>query len=153
MAKTKFEIKKLKYDYYYDKDGNKIVTVCYILTVDGILGRGVSVCSIQDVFDEATGKVQAERHAARAIKGRSLDSFSRKEVIHRLIQCKCPFTKRGERFPVLSWWEARFLFGVKIMYKYQAYIACRIKQNTPHAMSMAQLLCDPTIIIEGSIHD
>lgn len=112
------EIKKEKYDYYTSRDGEKIVTVCYILTKDGIVGRGISICSEQDAYDETIGKGLAQKHALRAIKGRPLDSIQREEVIHRLIQCKCPFTKKGERNPDLSWWERRFLFGTKYMHTY-----------------------------------
>jgi len=112
------EIKKEKYDYYASRDGEKIVTVCYILTEGGIVGRGISICSEQDAYDETIGKGLAQKHALRAIKGRNLDSIKRKEVINRLIQCKCPFTKKGERNPELGWWERRFLFGIKKMHEY-----------------------------------
>lgn len=109
------EIKKEKYDYYLSRDGEKIVTVCYILTECGIVGRGISVWNGQDEYDEDIGLNFANQYALRAIKGRTLDIIQRQEVINRLIQCKCPFTKKGERNPELSWWERRFLFGTKKM--------------------------------------
>ena len=134
------KIKKEKYDYYYNNstiikktsacgptwllEKNKfsylfpIITVCYILTEDGIVGRGVSVYNKQDEHAETIGKSFARQYALRAIKGRPLDNFKRKEVIDLLIQCKCPFTKKGERNPDLSWWERRFLFGAKKMHSY-----------------------------------
>ena len=110
------KIKKEKYDYYCNRDGDPVVTICYILTENGIVGRGVSVRSEQDIHDETIGKGLAKGHALRAIKGRSLDNFKRPEVIKLLIQTKCPFTKKGERNPELSWWERRFLFGAKNMH-------------------------------------
>lgn len=116
------EIKKEKYDYYYDCDGEAIVTVCYILTANGMVGRGVAVLSMQDEYDNHFGEELAKNHALRAIKRRHLDDFKRKEVIGLLIQCKCPFTKKGERNPELSWWERRFLFGFKNMSKYKGGI-------------------------------
>ena len=81
-------------------------------------GRGVSVLSRQDKYDESEGKQLAKAHALRAIKGRRVDVFKRKEVIGRLIECKCPFLKKGERNPELGWWERRFLFGAKYMHTY-----------------------------------
>ena len=116
------KIKKEKYDYYCNRDGEPVVTICYILTDNGIVGRGVSVCSEQDKYVETYGKGLAKGHALRAIKGRHIDNFKRSEVIKLLIQCKCPFTKKGERNPELSWWERKFLFGAKKMDKYD----CRI---------------------------
>lgn len=123
---TQMKIKKEKYDYYYNYSDfpktvllrEKVITICYILTENGVVGRGVSVCSKQDEYDDSIGKGLAKGHALRAIKGRSLDNFKRKEVIGRLVQCRCPFTKKGERNPELSWWERRFLFGAKGMDKY-----------------------------------
>lgn len=112
------KIKKEKYDYYYNHDGETVVTVCYILTEDGSVGRGASVLSKQDEYDEKIGRKLARTHAIRAIKGRQIDAFKRKEVIDRLIQCRCPFLKKGERNPALSWWERRFLFGAKNMPSY-----------------------------------
>ena len=112
------KIKKEKYDYYYNRDGEPIITVCYILIENGIVGRGVSVCSKQDMYNEIEGKKLAKNHALRAIKGRHLDKFKRPEVIKLLIQTKCPFTKKGERNPELSWWERKFLFGAKNMYRH-----------------------------------
>jgi len=114
------EIKKEKYDYYYDCDGEAIVTVCYILVGNGMVGRGISVLSKQDNYDSHFGKELAKNHALRAIKGRHLDDIKRKEVIGRLMQCKCPFTKKGECNPELSWWERRFLFGAKSMGNYES---------------------------------
>ena len=112
------DIKKEKYDYYCNDAGLTIVTICYILTAGGIVGRGMAIRSKQDAYDNEIGKPLAKKHALRAIKGRHLDSIKRKEVIGRLIQCKCPFAKKGERNPELSWWERRFLFGAKNMSKY-----------------------------------
>ena len=132
------KIKKEKYDYYNNTSTtikktsgmgptwvstlieklSPIVTICYILTENGIVGRGVSVCSKQDKYDDSIGKGLAKGHALRAIKGRRLDNFKRPEVIKLLIQTKCPFTKKGERNPELSWWERKFLFGAKNMKAY-----------------------------------
>lgn len=124
------KIKKEKYDYYYTRDvshgikiireEDPIVIVCYLLTENGVVGRGISVLSKQDVYDETEGKKLAKINAIRAIKGRSIDIFRRKEVIARLIQTKCPFIKKGERNPRLNWWERRFLFGAKNMHEYNA---------------------------------
>lgn len=114
------KIKKEKYDYHYDRNGVPIITVCYILTENGIVGRGVSVLSKQDEYYKEAGDMLAQTHAIRAIKGRRIDNFSRKEVIASLIRCKCPFIKKGERNPRLSWWERQFLFGTKKMHKYNA---------------------------------
>jgi len=121
------EIKKEKYDYYHGKDGVAIVTVCYILTEGGLAGRGIAIRSEQDEYDYGIGRELAKNHALRAIKGRHLDSIKRKEVIGRLIQCKCPFTKKGELNPELSWWERRFLFGVKSMSNYLAGVGLNIR--------------------------
>lgn len=112
------EIKKEKYDYYYNRDGESIVTVCYLLTKDGIVGRGVSVRSETDERDEIIGKRFAKKYALRAIKGRPLDNFVRSSVIDQLIRTKCPFIKKGEKNPDLNWWERKFLFGKNNMTAY-----------------------------------
>lgn len=112
------EIKKEKYDYYTNRAGEKIVTVCYILTEGGVVGRGVSAWNGKDEYDEIIGQNYAQQYALRAIKQRSLDPIKTSEVINRLIECKCPFAKKGERNPELSWWERRFLFGTKYIHTY-----------------------------------
>ena len=154
------EIKKEKYDYYYNRDGEPVVTICYILIENGIVGRGISVRSEQDVHDETIGKGLAKNHALRAIKGRFLDNFKRSEVIKLLIQCKCPFTKKGERNPELSWWERKFLFGAKNMHKYTTksrfpQIEFKLNISKP-VMAMAdamqrfrQLHCNKSIVRKG----
>lgn len=154
------EIKKEKYDYYYNRDGEIVVTICYILIENGVAGRGISVLSQQDNYNEFIGKGLAKNHALRAIKGRSLDNFKRPEVINRLIQCKCPFTKKGERNPELSWWERRFLFGAKNMHKHTTksgfpQIEFKLNIGKP-VMAMAdamqrfsQLHCNKSIVRKG----
>lgn len=132
------KIKKEKYDYYYNYTDfpktvllrESVVTICYILTENGIVGRGVSVCSKQDMYNEIEGKKLAKNHALRAMKGRHLDNFKRPEVIKLLIQTKCPFTKKGERDPDLSWWERKFLFGAKNMDKYKYNLGYNILAAT-----------------------
>ena len=154
------KIKKEKYDYYYNRDDEPIITVCYILTEIGVVGRGVSACSKQDEYDDSVGKGLAKGHALRAIKGRHLDNFKRKEVIDLLIQTKCPFTKKGERNPELSWWERRFLFGAKNMHGHTTksgfpQIEFKLNISKP-AMVMAdamqrfrQLHCNRSIVRKG----
>ena len=117
------KIQKEKYDYYYNnRTGKEVITVCYLLTDNNVVGRGVAVLSEQDEHDAMVGKKLAKNYAIRAIKGRSVDAFKRKEVVDLLIACKCPFTKKGERNPDLSWWERKFLFGAKNMREYVAGI-------------------------------
>ena len=99
------EIKKEKYDYYYNYNNSdflktvlikeKIVTVCYLLTENGDIGRGISVCSREDEFNEDEGKKIAKHNAIRALKHRSIPLIRRREAIERLIQVKCPFIKKG----------------------------------------------------------
>jgi len=114
-------IKKEKYNYYFDeKEVSPVVMVCYLWLESGVVGRGVAVCSKQDAYDENIGMGLAKNHAMRAIKGRQIDSFKRKEVISLLIESRCPFTKKGEKNPELSWWERKFLFGWRKMDKYRA---------------------------------
>ena len=107
------EIKKEKYDYYTSRNGEKIVTVCYILTEDGTVGRGISIWNGKDEYNETIGQNYSQQYALRAIKWRHIDPIRRPEIINRLIQCKCPFTKKGEHNPQLSYWEMRLLFGKK----------------------------------------
>ena len=162
------DIKKEKYDYYYSYSDfpktvllrEKVITICYILTESGVVGRGISVCSKQDTYNEDIGKQLAKGHALRAIKGRHLDNFKRREVVSRLIQCKCPFTKKSERNPDLSWWERKFLFGAKNVYKHTTksgfpQIEFKLNIGMP-AMAMAdamqrfrQLPCNRSIVRKG----
>lgn len=127
----KVEIKKEKYDYYYAYAyfpkgillTKPIVTVCYILTKDNNVGRGISICSPKDIpdskEDSKEGKRLAKYNAIRVLKGRSIPLIRRKEAIEQLIRVKCPFIKKGELNPHLSWWERKFLFGRKRMYEYK----------------------------------
>lgn len=123
----KIEIKKEKYDYYYEYTGfpntillrKPIVTVCYILLNDGNIGRGISICSRQDTFSDIEGKKIAKYNAIRGLKCRLIPLIRRREAVDLLIKVKCPFIKKGELNPVLSWWEKKFLFGKKGMYEYR----------------------------------
>ena len=118
------DIKKEKYDYYHYYMGDygeeiPIVIVCYLLTEKDNIGRGISICSREDEFNEVEGKEIAKHNALRALKHRSIPLIRRREAIDLLIQAKCPFIKKGELNPVLSWWEKKFLFGKKGMYEYR----------------------------------
>jgi len=119
-AKKKTVIVKEGFDYYYDKEGNTIVTVCCVLTDSGVVGRGIAVLSEEDFKNERasdeTGRQFARCYALRIVKNRKTREIKNQEAINRLIQCKCPFIKRAEKNPELSWWWKKVLFGKKKMH-------------------------------------
>ena len=82
------------------------------------MARGVTACSYDDVVDEGEGRNWAKSFALRALKGRELDPIVDRRAIKILISTWCPFTKKGELNPELSWYERKLLFGWKRMHDY-----------------------------------
>ncbi|KKN09469.1 hypothetical protein LCGC14_1046340 [marine sediment metagenome] len=116
----KEKIRKEKFDFHYDmEDFKPYVTVCYLWMENGDVARGMSVCSYDDKWDEEEGKRLAKHFAVRALRGNNLDPVQMRQIIQILIRTQCPFTKKGEKNPELSWWERRFLFGSKRMENYK----------------------------------
>ena len=121
MKKEKVVIDKVKYyGYIIPSKGEEIeyqdVTVCLILDIKGNWARGVTVFNRdQDVYDETIGRWQAKLYAERALKDRGIkkNNFSREKAIESLMRSRCPWTKKGEKNPELSYFERRLLFGKK----------------------------------------
>ncbi len=118
---TRQKIRKEKYDFHYDmEDFQPYVTVCYLWMESGDIARGMSVCSYDDVWNGEEGKRLAKHFAVRALRGNNLEPVQMRQIITILIRTQCPFTKKGEKNPELSWWERRFLFNSKRMDKYES---------------------------------
>jgi len=102
----------MKERYYTIKDhkGDDRVTIC-LLDEDGSTARGLSICDWSDNFDSRYGKQLAYRNAIRAFKKRRCDKIVKKQAINMLIATRCPFHKKGELNPQLTWFEKRLLYG------------------------------------------
>lgn len=99
--------KEMKY-FYTLAD---IVTVCLIV-IGNNCARGLSICSPQDEFDKREGMRLAYRYACMAMgRSKQLRQISNPQAIAGLIKSGCPFVKRGERNPVLTWAEVRMIRG------------------------------------------
>ena len=90
--------------------GLNIVTVCTIK--DGHkYGRGVSVCSSEDIPNDRDGREYAERAALHAVKGRKEILITDQRAIRALLKTDCPFIYHSQAWPLLTWQEKRFFFG------------------------------------------
>jgi len=94
--------------------GQNIVTVVTIM-YEGKFGRGVSVCSPDDIFSDERGLFHSRNYALRAIKGRSIIRISDERAIRMLIKTECPFLYHSQSCPELTWQEKRFFFGKKFL--------------------------------------
>ena len=56
----------------------------------------------------------------RSLKDRKNDEITNFKILKILINTKCPFIKKGEKNPELSWYEKKLLFGWKKMRDYKA---------------------------------
>lgn len=125
----KVGIRKEKF-YFYDSpnDLDSRVTVCYLWLENGDVGRGVAIYNPKDVYDVTTGKLWAKTFAVAALRDKTkitrgkeeidLGLINRKEAVQALIRSDCPFIKKAEKNPVMSWGERKFLFGWKKMMNY-----------------------------------
>lgn len=110
------------YQFYEAKSGDweGLNVVCVCLLMDGdCVARGVSICSPGDAPDDEKGKIEANRRALRAIKGRGNTKISDRRAIVVLLRTECPFTHHAELNPKLTWQERRQLFGYKGMWRYE----------------------------------
>ena len=104
-----------------DWEGLNVVAACTIKDGDDI-GRGVAICSPDDVPDDDKGKALARRYALRALKGRGYTRINDKRAVGVLLRTDCPFTFHVDMHPVLTWQERRQLFGYKRMFEYNGRI-------------------------------
>ncbi len=113
------EIKKSVFQYFPDpttspavpKPHPQVVT-CTIFNGEE-WARGVAVCSPEDVPNLTLGKDMALRYALLSLKGRwrSIRPITDRRALGLLIKLRVPYTCHAERYPRLSFFERRRLFG------------------------------------------
>lgn len=116
------KIEKEVYYNNYDKNGEERITICLIRDKHNNAARGVTACSYDDEFDAEEGKKWSKIFALMALNEMKLEPITDKRIIEILIDSWCPFTKKGERNPELSWYERKLLFGWKKMGYYKSGI-------------------------------
>ncbi len=121
MKKQKIKIDKEKYYYFDSSKGEQRITVCLLLSGNNV-ARGMSVCSYDDIWNDEEGKKLAWTFASRALKNRKNEEITNYKILNILIDTRCPFSKKGEKNPELSWYERKLLFGWKKMRDYETGI-------------------------------
>jgi len=128
-------LKKEKYIEFKNKDGEVVVAECLLLDDEDNWARGVAIWNRDtDPFSKTIGRSAARFYAIRALRGKAnkvidrfciyypndpwkidsrevLNEFSSDNAINKLMEVRCPFLRKGELNPELSWFERRVLFG------------------------------------------
>ena len=89
------------------------ITVC--LVVDGKqAARGIAICSPLDTFDISVGGKIAFQNAMKAMgNSKHLRPIVDWRARKTLLESDCPFVRKGEKNPVLTWREVKMVKGVK----------------------------------------
>ncbi len=111
MKKQKIKIDKENYYYFDSSKGEQRIIVCLLLSGNNV-SRVMSVCSYDDVWNEEEGKKLAWTFALRALKNRKNEEIINYKILSILINTRCPFNKKGEKNPELSWYERNLLVGI-----------------------------------------
>jgi len=83
-------------------NGPPIITECVVLSDDGNIGLGRSICSPSDTPCKKDGHFWAKRRAIRALKGRKQCYVLRPEALQRLKEIGVNFTEKQILNPELT---------------------------------------------------
>jgi len=93
-----------------------VVWVCLLEDKQGNVARGMSVLSKKDI-PSIEGLNFAEQRAIRALKDRPMDKIRRPEILSVLIKTNCPFVRKGEKNPQLTFKEMCALYSKRKVMK------------------------------------
>lgn len=116
VNKRQVQIKVEAYYHLVNENNRLAATECLLVDINGVIARGISLCSKNDQFSRKKGRNYALRYALRALKGRPCE-FNRKEakeLLNKIPMFKWVSVKKGEIDPALTVFESELIHKSRV---------------------------------------